>query len=289
MLRRVIRCPSSSLNGWSDEFTDQTFQMEAPEGCPAQVYTIMKDVSFFHISWFCTEIWLKGRIGKCDSNSTSSVLQAWELEPEKRPTFAASRDSLDLFRTQNPQWRRRKTFPRTSKKTWKWMPVSFWRDSHKVIITTSDESKRASFWFNNLWEKELQGLKTTSTVMVEKTWSEDEINNQNGMTYNSGPPPHQYLLNQCSLTLRVFLEVSPNFYKRNNCAQSLRLAFAEDIFEEFIPQLPTYLPHGETYPWPLCEAPPEMNCQEPHSAILYPFKAKLEPLYRKPLGSNCWE
>merc|ERR1719273_2405317 len=47
------------------------YQMEAPEGCPAQVYTIMKD--------------------------------AWELEPEKRPTFAASRDSLDLFRTQNPQ------------------------------------------------------------------------------------------------------------------------------------------------------------------------------------------
>ena len=26
-----------------------TFQMEAPEGCPAQVYTIMKDVSFIYI------------------------------------------------------------------------------------------------------------------------------------------------------------------------------------------------------------------------------------------------
>jgi len=50
---------------------EKGYQMEAPEGCPAQVYTIMKD--------------------------------AWELEPEKRPTFAASRDSLDLFRTQNPQ------------------------------------------------------------------------------------------------------------------------------------------------------------------------------------------
>lgn len=50
---------------------EKGYQMEAPEGCPAQVYTIMKD--------------------------------AWELEPEKRPTFADSRDSLDLFRTQNPQ------------------------------------------------------------------------------------------------------------------------------------------------------------------------------------------
>ena len=26
-----------------------TFKMEAPEGCPAQVYTIMKDVSFIYI------------------------------------------------------------------------------------------------------------------------------------------------------------------------------------------------------------------------------------------------
>jgi len=50
---------------------EKGYQMEAPEGCPAQVYTIMKD--------------------------------AWELVPEKRPTFASSRDSLDLFRTQNPQ------------------------------------------------------------------------------------------------------------------------------------------------------------------------------------------
>lgn len=50
---------------------EKGYQMEAPEGCPAQVYTIMKD--------------------------------AWELEPDRRPTFASSRDSLDLFRTQNPQ------------------------------------------------------------------------------------------------------------------------------------------------------------------------------------------
>jgi len=50
---------------------EKGYQMEAPEGCPAQVYTIMKE--------------------------------AWELEPAQRPTFAASRDSLDLFRTQNPQ------------------------------------------------------------------------------------------------------------------------------------------------------------------------------------------
>ena len=49
-----------------------------------------------------------------------------------------------------------------------------------VITTTSDESKKASF-DSIMCEKELQGLKTTSTEMVEKTWSEDEINNQNGM------------------------------------------------------------------------------------------------------------
>ena len=73
----------------------------------------------------------KSETDKCDI--TLNVAQAWELEPEKRPTFAASRDSLDLFRTQNPQWRRRRTFPRTSKKTWKWMPVSSWSDSQTVI------------------------------------------------------------------------------------------------------------------------------------------------------------
>ena len=38
------------------EFFNKTFQMEAPEGCPAQVYTIMKDVSFIYIFWFCIEI-----------------------------------------------------------------------------------------------------------------------------------------------------------------------------------------------------------------------------------------
>jgi len=50
---------------------EKGYQMEAPEGCPAQVYTVMKD--------------------------------AWELDPEKRPTFSASNESLDQFRTQNPQ------------------------------------------------------------------------------------------------------------------------------------------------------------------------------------------
>jgi len=50
---------------------EKGYQMEAPEGCPAQVYTIMKD--------------------------------AWELDPEKRPTFASSRESLEIFKTQNPQ------------------------------------------------------------------------------------------------------------------------------------------------------------------------------------------
>jgi len=50
---------------------EKGYQMEAPEGCPQQVYKIMRD--------------------------------AWELDPEKRPTFATSRDNLDLIKTQNPQ------------------------------------------------------------------------------------------------------------------------------------------------------------------------------------------
>merc|ERR1719461_1125825 len=50
---------------------EKGYQMEAPEGCPAQVYTIMKD--------------------------------AWDLDPEKRPTFASARDSLEIFKIQNPQ------------------------------------------------------------------------------------------------------------------------------------------------------------------------------------------
>ena len=123
---------------------NKTFQMEAPEGCPAQVYTIMKDVSFIYVYWFVIEIFPKEElITFFKLDLPSNVAQAWELEPEKRPTFAASRDSLDLFRTQNPQWRRRKTFPRTSKK-WKWMPVSLLGDSRKVI-ETSDERGKSSF------------------------------------------------------------------------------------------------------------------------------------------------
>lgn len=47
------------------------YQMEAPEGCPAQVFTIMKD--------------------------------AWNLSPEKRPSFVSARDSLEKFKIQNPQ------------------------------------------------------------------------------------------------------------------------------------------------------------------------------------------
>ena len=70
--------------------------MEAPEGCPAQVYTIMKDVTSTYIFLYYLEILQKAPM-------TQNLAQAWELEPEKRPTFAASRDSLDLFRTQNPQ------------------------------------------------------------------------------------------------------------------------------------------------------------------------------------------
>jgi len=50
---------------------EKGYQMEAPEGCPAQVYTIMKD--------------------------------AWDLDPDRRPSFASARDSLEKFRIQNPQ------------------------------------------------------------------------------------------------------------------------------------------------------------------------------------------
>ena len=79
---------------------------------------------------------------------TQNLAQAWELEPEKRPTFAASRDSLDLFRTQNPQWRRRKTFPRPSKN--KWMPASTKSDI-VIVIKTSEEGRETSR--NNLWKE----------------------------------------------------------------------------------------------------------------------------------------
>ena len=30
--------------------------------------------------------------------------QAWELEPDKRPTFVEARDILEKFKIQNPQW-----------------------------------------------------------------------------------------------------------------------------------------------------------------------------------------
>jgi len=62
------------------------------------------------------------------------------------------------------------------------MPVSSRSDSQKVIKkTTSDEGRKASL-DSIIYEKELQGLKTSTVIVVEKTWSEDEINNQNGMT-----------------------------------------------------------------------------------------------------------
>jgi len=50
---------------------EKGYQMEAPEGCPQQVYTIMKE--------------------------------AWELDPAARPTFIQARDNLNTFNTQNPQ------------------------------------------------------------------------------------------------------------------------------------------------------------------------------------------
>jgi len=50
---------------------EKGYQMEAPEGCPQQVYTIMKE--------------------------------AWELEPAARPTFHRAQENLNAFRTQNPE------------------------------------------------------------------------------------------------------------------------------------------------------------------------------------------
>jgi len=50
---------------------EKGYQMEAPEGCPQQVYTIMKE--------------------------------AWELDPAARPTFHQAQENLNAFRTQNPQ------------------------------------------------------------------------------------------------------------------------------------------------------------------------------------------
>lgn len=50
---------------------EKGYQMEAPEGCPHQVYTIMKE--------------------------------AWELDPAARPTFVQARDNLNTFNIQNPQ------------------------------------------------------------------------------------------------------------------------------------------------------------------------------------------
>jgi len=50
---------------------EKGYQMEAPEGCPQQVYAVMKD--------------------------------AWALEPNKRPSFSEAKVSLNTFLTQNPQ------------------------------------------------------------------------------------------------------------------------------------------------------------------------------------------
>ena len=69
---------------------EKGYQMEAPEGCPAQVYTIMKDVS-------------GGEEICVDRNIYISIFQAWDLDPDRRPSFANARDSLEKFRIQNPQ------------------------------------------------------------------------------------------------------------------------------------------------------------------------------------------
>lgn len=118
--------------------------------------------------------------------------------------------------------------------------------------------------------------------MVEKTWYEDEINNQNGMTlYKSGSTPVNIfrirVVKPCVCS--QFLQKATIVHKacdlllqkinlRNSfpsCQQTFRMEkLTHDLFEEL----------------PL----PEMNCQELHSAIMYPLKAKLEPLYRKPRG-----
>jgi len=50
---------------------EKGYQMEAPDGCPPPVYTIMKD--------------------------------AWKLNPKERPSFALVKDKLEEFKIQNPQ------------------------------------------------------------------------------------------------------------------------------------------------------------------------------------------
>ena len=72
---------------------EKGYQMEAPEGCPQQVYAVMKDVGF--------ELQEMQQILELIKNSP--IFQSWDLDPTNRPTFADAQVSLNEFLTQNPQ------------------------------------------------------------------------------------------------------------------------------------------------------------------------------------------
>ena len=80
------------LSGDVVKHVEKGYQMEAPDGCPPPVYTIMKDVSLMDIRNQFRII-----------NYSNYAFQAWKLNPKERPSFAIVRDRLEEFRVQNPQ------------------------------------------------------------------------------------------------------------------------------------------------------------------------------------------
>ena len=105
--------------------------MEAPEGCPQIIYNLMKDVSIieiyrnvsrdldipavdqqsYYIKFHFIMFTIETSVQLYDSAQLMSNVnlnfnynfQAWELEPDKRPTFVEARDILEKFKIQNPQ------------------------------------------------------------------------------------------------------------------------------------------------------------------------------------------
>lgn len=57
--------------------------MEAPEGCPSEVYEIMRQVL---------------RCEVCDFERKLFFLQAWDLNPDNRPTFQEVKAKLLHFK-----------------------------------------------------------------------------------------------------------------------------------------------------------------------------------------------
>ena len=113
--------------------------MEAPEGCPQIIYNLMKDVSIiesyrnvsrdldipavdlvfiikydqqsyyikFHFIMFTiitsVQLYDSAQLMSNANLNFNCNFQAWELEPDKRPTFVEARDILEKFKIQNPQ------------------------------------------------------------------------------------------------------------------------------------------------------------------------------------------